>query len=544
MRKLISIIITLLIFTVGCGGSSSDEATVEVTGAAIGALFGSPAVSESLNLSKLNLRNLETSQEMCNNLGGGPANVLMFASGGTGEYGAIGDTFSVVPSDYCEDLDHVTNEGPASDTGPLFAAFSFIDDVTGDCDGSTLTMTRGSGIARNIDGPITEIYGQFEIGSQIALCTLRLENGEIDMTTSSCTDRGGTAVPLISGTTCTIDPAHERLALPTTIEGHFAVSTDEGSDVAYDCQKQYPLGGDTDGFTSITQDCTTFNAYGFNLQSYNVGLVATGDATSGWEIYTTTDLGALAQKIKIMHQAGYPVLASIDFLYQANYDPNDPDALSDGDNFDAGLLDSEEFKEDMVELITEIADVMETLDVEILCPISEVDRVFTGATDVYAETEFTQGVMNELIANHFTGAYMYISQYYNSTDTAYYDFTDFDYAALNSSPVPGQDAMEFQDYVAAQMDNLDTLATNAGIPFLISNAGIWGGALEDPSYDWDADAARVLDAFEIMTEESDRTGTAGIIYWEGANGEIVIENYSAVADFIATEFGGDAALVP
>lgn len=58
-------------------------------------------------------------------------------------------------------------------------------------------------------------------------------------------------------------------------------------------------------------------------------------------------------------------------------------------------------------------------------------------------------------------------------------------------------------------------------------------------HDWDADEARVVNAFTIMKDTSDSLGTAGIIFWEGASGEIVFEDHPDLSEYIATEFGGD-----
>ncbi|MBI4237034.1 MAG: hypothetical protein HY696_01285 [Deltaproteobacteria bacterium] len=535
-----ALLLTCCCTLVACRGSTSDSTTTastaagtEATAAGVAALFG--GINSDNNLAR-GAKTLATSQTICNNLAGGAGKVLMFGYGGPSAaqtFGSQSDPISVGPDDFCLDDNQDALAGDAAVGGYRFAAFSFLDAIEGDCDSSTLTMTRGSGIVRNTDSYMPEIYGRFEIGGAVTDCTFRITTaGVLDLAHSSCTDLNGAAVTLDSSLSCTMSADTARLTLPTTMEGHYGVTTDDGSNVGYDCWALYPLDRDADGFTTITNDCTTFNHYGFNVASFNVGLIV----NAGGAIFRTTDLNQLGSRIKILRQAGYPVLLSVDMLYVAAYDGT-PGSVADGENFPQALIDEHTFISTLSEEVYALAEWAERADVEIFAPMSEADRIFNQSLTTNAAASYLQAIRPDLEAR-FTGALMWVGQAFDSTDSAKYNLTGFDYAAVNISPMPNHlSEADFTTHVQTQLGNLRTLATALGIPYLISNAGMWGEALTN-AYDWDATETKVVSAFRIMKDQSDAYGTAGIIFWEGASGEVVFADHDPLNRYIATQFGG------
>lgn len=533
------------IFLVQCGGSSGSTndsaAGPESLGAAVGGLFSTTAgSSESLTASRAFARTLDESMEICNNLDGGPTRVVMLGRGSAGQFGSTTDFFAASQTDFCEDEDGEENSGSASDGGTLFATFTLIDEVVGDCSSggvaSTLSLLRGSGIVRNTDSYMPEIFGMFDINGAIANCTIRLQSdGTLDSATSSCTDASNNAVILSSSMSCNLEAGIDRITVPSSIEGHYAVSgRDEDLNAVYDCYALYPLGNDADGFTTVTSDCSLFEDYGFNLEGLNIGMVVGGDS-SDWTIYSTTDLEQLASWIKILRSAGIAVMASVDILYVEAFTGSNYEVIADGTDFPSDLLADDDFEEALTGEILGMAEYLEKLDVEIFSPLSEADRVWNSAATA---STYLQNTLSS-IRERFTGDLMWIGQFFDSTDSSTYNLDGFDYAAVNVSPMPNQNPSSFETHVTTQLTNMRTLANAQGIPYLISNAGIWGGALSGNVYDWDAAASRVLEAFTIMKDTSDTLGTAGIIFWEGAEGEVVFQNYSNLSQYIATEFGGD-----
>lgn len=533
------IFLTLL----SCGGASNDSSStqseVAQLGAGVSALFGGFGSDSSLSELTRGL-SLDAAQEICNGLYAGPDKVFMMGRGYPGTYGSATDSITVVETDFCEDSNGDDVTGAASDGGELFAMFSLLDEVSGTCteDGvvSTMAMVQGSGIARNTDEH-TEIFGRFEINDEFVDCTLRLaSDGSIDADDSSCTDAASAAVDIATDATCTLNGDVARLALPETIEGQFAVSNDEGYSVSYECWFPYPPLVDTDGFLDLGLDCTTFDSYGFNLVGVSFGVTVGGDETN-WEVYTTFDEGEMANRIKILHLAGYPVFAEIDILYTAAYNGTNPGVIDDSSEFPQALIDNTDLRANLAERIFELADLAEGLNVELLAPMAESDRVFANSTATNPNSTFVQSFLSEL-ADHYSGSLMWIAASYDNTDAAEYNLTGFDYAGANISPAPNHNTRaDFVTHVDTQLSNMKTLANAVGIPYLISNAGIWGEALTN-DYDWNLDADRVLDAFQIMTQESTSYGTTGIMYWEGGANEVVIGDYPALGVYISDQFGG------
>lgn len=460
----------------------------------------------------------------------------------SGDFGSATDSFTAATTDFCQDADGVDNTSTtASDGKPLFANFFFNDSIVSTCTeggvAADLTMTKGTGIARNTADYMPEIYGQFEVGGAVLDCTLRMVNGVLDASVSSCSDASGSPVAISSTTSCTATNADiARITVPSVIKGHIGINQDEGSNVAYDCWALYPYSQDSDHFLSASSDCSTFANYGFNLEDFSVGIVVGGDS-SNWAIYTTSDLAQLASRIKLMHSAGYPVMLEVDVLYVAAYDGTNDEVIGDGTDFPEALIDDATFQQALREKIIDIARVAENLNVEIFAPLSESDRVFSKSTELNPDATFLQSTLSH-IQDAYTGELMWIAQFVTSTDTAKYNFTGFDYAGVNISPGPGDDMTTFTDLVVGNLTNLKAVANSFGIPFLISNAGMWGEALTSHSFDWTSDA-NVLSAFTVFKDESDSMGTAGIIFWEGTTGEIVFSNYPTLSQYIATVLGGD-----
>lgn len=538
-------LISFFVLSLGClacGSSNEDQqASLSEVGSSAGALFASTASADQALVKDLK-RVLDSSQEVCNNLDAGPARVAMFGYSHSGRYGSNADGIMVDEDlDFCENSDGTTQTGDASVGGNRFAGFALLSAVEGNCDSGSLTMARGSGIVRSTDDYMPEIYGQFEFNGVIANCTLRLDStGAIDTAHSSCNRIDDeSSIDLTTSSSCSITADIDHITIPATIEGHYAVSIDHGLDVSYDCRIFFPIASDADGFTTITSDCTTYNNYGFNLEGVNVGLVV-GGTSAAWEIYLTTDLLDLSRRIKLMRNAGYPILASIDVLYVETFNGSNWEVIADGADFPQALIDNETFQRELSEEIIEIAQLMEQLNVEMLAPLSESDRVFNLSTTTDPDATFLQDLLPQLQLN-YTGKLVWIAQAVDSTSTSTYNFDGFDYAGINVSPRPGDTPTSFTTHVQTQLGNLRTVANSFSIPYFITNAGIWGEALTSSTYDWNLDSSRVLAAFTTMRDESETYGTEGIMFWEGASGEVVFGDYSSLSQYIATEFGGDAS---
>lgn len=534
------VLVSLFTLIINCGGSSSStaedtEASLEEAAASVASLFSGLGSSESLSaapsLSSGSSYILDATMETCNNLGRGPDKVIMTGRGYSATIGSVTDQIIVTENDFCEDSDGTANTGLASDGNPLFANFMIADTITGTCDSGTLSMAKGQGITRNVDGPATEIYGRFEINGNFLDCTLYLDSsGVMNGTTSSCSDSDHQAVTLTTSSTCTLSGDIARITSPITMEGHFAVSTDEAQTVAYDCHNFRNTVSDANGIMSPDPDCDAFDAYGFNIESFSIGYVVSGDAND-WEFNRTATADDINNRIKMMRIAGYPVLASIDFLYVEDYDPSDPSSVADGADFPPALIANTTFQQEMATEIITLATDLEDLNVEILAPMSESDRVFASASlaSAFFNTYLTE------IAAHFTGELMWIGYAFDSQSTTDYNLTGFDYAAVNISPNPSHTTSSaFQTHVTTQLTNLEVIADHFSIPFFISNAGVWGDAIGN-SYDWGTDA-HALEAFQIMTDTSDTIGTDGIIYWEGAAGEVVFSTNQDIVDLIVDRF--------
>lgn len=531
----------LLSILTACRGTTTDTSSTattaagtEAAAAGVAALFS--GLGGDNNLSARGGKTLESSQTMCNNLSAGAGKVFMFGYGGPSAgqtYGSRSDPITVGPDDFCLDENQEALSGDASVGGYRFATFVFVDAIAGDCGSSTLTMSRGSGIVRNTDAYMPEVYGTFEIGGSIADCTFRIATtGVLDVAHSSCTDANGDAITLDSTLQCTMSADTTRLTLPTTIEGHYAVTNDDGNNVGYDCWFLYPFSRGADGITTVTSDCSAFAQYGFNFASFNVGLIA----NSAGQLFRTTNLNDLGNRIKVMHDAGYPVLLSVDLLYVAGYDGSRA-SVDDGEDFPQTLIDDHTFITTLSEEVYTLAELAERQHAEVFSPLSEADRVFNQSLTTNAASSYLQAIRPDL-ESRFTGALMWIGQFFDDTDSARYNLTGFDYAAVNISPMPSHTTeAAFTTHVQTQLGNLRTLANAAGIPLLISNAGIWGGALTN-AYDWDGTDEKVISAFRIMKDESDAAGAAGIIFWEGATGEVVFEGRDTLGRYIATQFDG------
>lgn len=517
--------------------SSTSEASLEEAASSVSSLFSGLGASESRSVPP-SLRGtrftLDESMEVCNSLGRGPGKVIMTGRGFSTTIGSVADQITVDEDvDFCTDSDDNENTGTASDGGPLFAQFMLAAEVTGSCGSDTISMASGYGITRNVDGPQTEIYGRFYINGQALDCTLYLDStGEMDGTLSTCSDDNHESVSLTTETDCTLSPEVARMTLPDTIEGHFAVSTDEGTTVAYDCHNFRNAVTDANNIRVLDTDCTDFDAYGFNLESFNIGYVVSGDA-SDWTFNRTISEDDVNNRIKLMRLAGYPVLASIDMLYVEDYDPDDRESVADGASFPVDLIANTAFQLELAQEVISVAREMEDLNVEMLAPLSEPDRVFGSAT---LSSAFFSTYLSEIAAG-YSGALIYIGYAFDSQNTTTYNLSGFDYGAINISPMPSHVAYsQFQTHVQTQMTNLKAIADSFGIPFFISNAGIWGDAIGN-SYDWSTQA-HALEAFQLMTtvSQSESIAADGIIYWEGASGEVVFGSYTDIADYIATEF--------
>ncbi len=481
--------------------------------------------------------------EICNNLYKIPDKILAMPAGGAGRFGSYSTYIEVSETDYCTSRSGSVQTGPAVDGGPLFAYFINLDAITLSCDdGTSYSLTKGNGIARFSDTYPIEIYAQFEESSQVHYCALRFNaDGTLNNTASNCSDNvGTTTLPIAATASCSLQATQSRLAVPTTFEGHYAVSTDEGQTVAYDCSDYRTITTDVNGFNTIANDCSLFEDYGFNMESFNAGVIVGGDASS-WTFYDGVNLDDLANKIKIMHQAGYPIMLSIDVLYVAAYDGSNPEVVADGVDFPQAMIDNAAFQTELTNKIYAIADMAESLHVEILSPLSETDRIFSQSTTADAASIYLQNIRPTL-QTHFTGALMWIAMGYESTNTSRYNFDGFSYAGVNISPKPDNNPTEFLIDLQSNLSNLQSLGTHFNIPYMITNAGIWGGALTSTRYDWDANPGRVVNAFRTMYTQSEAYGTSGIIFWEGAAGEVVFGDYLNLSRFIANKFGGDASV--
>ncbi len=543
-KKLLVLHLALaLIFQACSSGSSSSNnvntASTEEAAAAIGALmasFGDANQSLSAALHKGGLKkSLDASMEICNNLGRGPDKVIMTGrSMSSGSLGSLSDSVTVdADADFCQDQNGDDNSGEASIGGPLFASFVLAAEIEGSCNSGSVSLLRGQGISRNTDtsGSFqTEIYGRFDVNGTVLNCTFYIDQtGTLDSSASSCSDDLGSTISLAATSGCVLEGDVDRLPIPSTIEGHYAISNEEGYSVAADCNNFRNMTVDSDQIVTIENDCADFTSYGFNLDSFNIGFVVTGDENA-WAIYRTGNADDVNGRIKLTRLAGFPILASIDMLYVANYDPADPGSVQDGEAFPEALIGNATFQQELGEEISAIASEMEDLHVEIFCPMSEPERIFGSAAEA---SSFLQGLLTPL-ASQYTGSLMWIG-YSIDEDPADYDLTGFDYAAVNISPMPSHTtSAAFEDHVEDQLDNLGTLAGNYGIPFLISNAGVWGEAIGN-AYDWGTQS-HALEAFQIMTEASDTAGAGGIIYWEGASGEVLFTDYPDILDYITEQF--------
>lgn len=546
IRRTVFLSLLIIIFSAltHCGGSSSassseTEATTAESVAALGVLFSglgtsSESVSVSPDSSSLYLT-LDSSQEICNNLGSGPHKVIISGEGRSETYGSASNNVTLdADLDFCQDSNREDVSGPAQDGSYLYANFIMAGEIEGSCGSGSVTLVSGNGAVRNVDGPETEIYGRFDVNGQILNCFFSFDStGTLDTTSSNCSDDNDTTISISSSSSCTMTSSVDRISLPSTFEGHFAISTDEGLTVAYDCDDFHNMVVSNEGMATIDTDCSTFDAYGFNLESFSIGYVVSGDA-NGWTI-TRTGGGSneLNNRIKMMRLHGYPVLASVDLLYVENFDPDDPSTVADGESFPSDLLDNANFQQELQTEIVDVAQEMEDLNVEVFCPLSEPERVFNSASD--ASTFLQDLLTNSSLTTDYTGKLMWISYAFDSTDTNTYNLTGFDYAGVNISPQPSHtSSTQFESHVQTQLANTASIATSFGIPFFISNAGIWGEAIGN-SYDWGT-AAHALEAFQIMNNESESLGANGIIFWEGADGEVVFGDYPDITDYITTEF--------
>lgn len=548
-------LLALLCFFSACGGgssttnSSSDEgsASLESTASGVASVFAAFSSATVASISANVSRFVEDGGDtVCDHLESGPAKVITVGSGFADTFGSATAGITITQADYCTDDDGSTFEGDAETVdGQRFAFFSFLTDIAGECtedsDTTDLTLSRGMGVVRRNDASETEIYGQFENGDDIINCTLIMDvDNVLDTEQSSCTDSNDAEVALSSTTSCTMDASIERMEVPESIEGHYAVSADEGQSVAYDCFAMFPSSMDDDDFIAYSSDCSTFATYGFNLTSFNAGIVVSGDESDWTFNFTGGTREQLANRIRIMRNLGYPILFSIDLLYAENYDPDDTSSVSDGTDFSQSMIDNEEFQADLTAEIVELATMAEKLGVEIFAPLSEADRVLGSSNEDYITAIYLQSILDDIEAV-YTGDLMWIAQFYNNTDTELeYNLEGFDYAGVNISPQPSDNAETFPDHLDEQLSNMKVIADTFGIPYLISNAGMWGSALDDTqAYDWDATPERVLETFQMMKDQSDAYGTAGIIFWEGATGEVDFGDYPDLGTYMAQEFGGD-----
>lgn len=536
--RLISLTVGALLLG-ACGASTGTTAATETAaaittvGTAISALFG--GIGGTASLARTPGKSLDSTQEICNNLGRGPAQVLMIGRGSAGQYGdPLHNPITVVATDFCQDEDGLAQSGTAADGGPRFATFVLATDVSGTCGSGTVALTKGSGIMRNVDGPLTMLYGTFEMNGTVVKCTMQIDalTGALDTAASTCIDLTGTTVSVGNSSTCSLSTAVARMTVPTTIEGHYGLSTDEGQTVAYDCHNYRNMTTDADGLTTISTDCNSFDNFGFNLAGLSIGYIVTGDETD-WSFHRMGSLGDIENRIKLMRLAGYPVLASVDMLYVADYDPTDPSGVQDGADFPAALLASTAFQEELVTTLTEIAATLEAQNVEVFAPLAETDRVLGSAS---AAATFMQTALSQ-ITPIYTGQLMWIGMAFESNDPATYNLTGFDYAATNISPMPSHTTAQlFSAHVASTLSNMSTVAATYGIPFLISNAGVWGEAI-DNAYAWGTDT-NAREALQIMQTASQDADAGGIIFWEGAAGEVTFDAvlYPLTADYIKSQF--------
>lgn len=508
----------------------------------MGALFSSGSNQSISGLT----RYLEASLDICQNISSSPGKVFVSGRGTSGTFGAENDSITLTADDFCQSEDGVDQTSEDESAGERFAQFTFLDTVIGNCDlngeASTITMARGSGVLRNTDDFFPEIYGTFEIGEAISRCTLRLNNdGAIISEMSSCTAENGDAISLSSDLTCAMDADLERHDIELPLEGHMAsISSEESNTLAYNCHEIYPLTQDSDGFIEVTSDCTSLNAFGFNLEALTFSVVVTGDENA-WEFYELDgDISGVLNQAKILRINGYPVLLKLNLIYSADYDGFNPEVLDSQTEFPQALIDSQSFQLAMTTEIVDVANAAEHANIEMLAPLNEIDRIFAQSATPDAISTYLDDLMVEL-NTRYTGSLVAIARELSSDDVSTIDLEGFDYFGLSLSPLAESETFEaFQSYLGEQLSHLETIATAYNLPYFIAGAGITGDATNDGNVlDWNATSERVVDVFEEFYDRSQTFLASGIIFREGYPGDVIFSTYPDLQTYITGLFEPD-----
>lgn len=228
--KSISFLFLITILSLAACSSSSDDSTSTSTssaddlGGSVGAVFsgaGSSSISEEASIPKYLLDFLVKKAHAegecsttCSCLGAdGPDNITTANTGTAGTYGADTDTtntMTVTADHFCSVSSSATG-GP--DSAGQFATFDFSASVTATCTAadsstSTTTISAGSGIWRNTDTHMPEVYGSFTADGAEYDCTIMINTddaGTVDGENSNCVDADGVEAAIDDGVTCTID---------------------------------------------------------------------------------------------------------------------------------------------------------------------------------------------------------------------------------------------------------------------------------------------------------------------------------------------------
>lgn len=573
-QKILSLILgwALILNAANCGGvsggTSGDAETetavseTENTVAAVSSMFSGAGSGDAQNLASRFTIN-STGANICDdaNMANAPTGVFMSGRGGASTYpfGSATDPMTVSSTaHYCEDENNNANTGTGPDGQGLFATFVLLGEPEGSCDdGSSFTFTRGSGITRNTQEYYPEIYGRFEIsGGDIVNCTLRmLESGTVDLAHSSCTDDQGVEVALDTTVSCTIDANIGEIADPDFYKGHYGLGESAERNLNYDCVTHNGTTMDEiDHIMSVDYDCSALTELGVNIEFLSIGAYATDTSANGdfssWTLdYSGTSHEELRPQIQLLRAAGFQVALAFDLLYYE--DPENPD---DDVDFPAELINNAAFQEDLTDFILQEAQFAEETNVDLFVPLSESDRVlvnFTEDDDVYMAEIVPQ------VQEVYTGKLGYIWSY----DLSVYDpqnLTGFDLIGFNRSPAlhdhlnvscsgTGADSNCFMDILEANLTEQDVVITEVNdvggnAQAFISSLGIWGDPTNTPhnanilgEVDW-MDDANNAEMYELAFELAEDFDLAGLVVWEGADGEFVFPDQTLTLEAITAGF--------